>query len=206
MQTETLLTFLTTALLLAFVPGPDNLFVVTQAALRGRLAGLMVVLGLCTGLIVHTTAVALGVAALFQKSVLAFSFLKYAGAAYLAYLAWQAFRTKPIRYSTIETNNVRMRFYLKGILMNLTNPKVSIFFLAFLPQFVDHQAGQISLQLFILGGLFIIVTLVTFGSMSFFAALAGSRIIQSVKAQKIMNKIASVIFLGLAVKLATTNR
>lgn len=133
MQTETLLTFLTTALLQAFVPGPDNLFVVTQAALRGRLAGLMVVLGLCTGLIVHTTAVALGVAALFQKSVLAFSFLKYAGAAYLTYLSWQAFRTKPIRYSTIATNNVRMRFYLKGILMNLTNPKVSIFFLAFLP-------------------------------------------------------------------------
>lgn len=207
MPVETLLAFTATALFLAFVPGPDNVFVMTQSAIRGRRAGLTVVLGLCTGLIVHTTAVALGVAVIFQKSQLAFSLLKYAGAAYLAYLAWQAFRAKP---SAPEVNasatREDARLYFRGILMNITNPKVSIFFLAFLPQFVNQQAGYVTLQLFALGGLFIVSTLIAFSAMAWFAAKAGARFGQSVRGQQVMNKIAGVVFLGLAVKLATTQR
>ena len=89
---ETLLTFFAASVLLAIAPGPDNIFVLTQSALRGKSAGLFVMLGLCTGLIVHSTAVALGVAVIFQTSALAFSALKFIGAGYLLYLAWQAFR------------------------------------------------------------------------------------------------------------------
>ena len=88
---STVVLFFSAAILLALAPGPDNIFVLTQAALRGKAAGIFVTLGLCTGLIVHTTAVALGVAAIFQASMLAFNLLKYIGAAYLLYLAWQAF-------------------------------------------------------------------------------------------------------------------
>lgn len=207
MPVETLLAFTATALFLAFVPGPDNVFVMTQSAIRGRRAGLTVVLGLCTGLIVHTTAVALGVAIIFQKSQLAFSLLKYAGAAYLAYLAWQAFRAKA-SVPDANGNAARedARLYFRGILMNITNPKVSIFFLAFLPQFVNQQAGHVTLQLFALGGLFILSTLIAFTAMAWFAAKAGARFGQSVRAQQVMNKIAGVVFLGLAVKLATTQR
>ena len=207
MPVETLLAFTATALFLAFVPGPDNVFVMTQSAIRGRRAGLTVVLGLCTGLIVHTTAVALGVAVIFQKSQLAFSLLKYAGAAYLAYLAWQAFRAKasaPDANGNAAREDARL--YFRGILMNITNPKVSIFFLAFLPQFVNQQAGHVTLQLFALGGLFILSTLIAFTAMAWFAAKAGARFGQSVRAQQVMNKIAGVVFLGLAVKLATTQR
>ncbi|HAT2205439.1 TPA: LysE family translocator [Kluyvera intermedia] len=179
----------------------------TQAALRGRRAGLTITLGLCTGLIVHTTAVALGVAVIFQQSELAFSLLKYAGAAYLAWLAWLAFRAKPTAADS-RAGSVRegTRLYLRGILMNITNPKVSIFFLAFLPQFVDKHAGHVTLQMFALGGLFIVATLFAFSLMALFAASAGARFGQSAAAQKVMNKIAGVVFLGLALKLATTQR
>ncbi|MBV8871970.1 MAG: LysE family translocator [Metakosakonia sp.] len=207
MPIDTVFAFLAAALFLAFVPGPDNLFVMTQAALRGRRAGLTITLGLCTGLIVHTTAVALGVAVIFQQSELAFSLLKYAGAAYLTWLAWQAFRAKPT-VADGRAGPVRegARLYLRGILMNITNPKVSIFFLAFLPQFVDKQAGHVTLQMFALGGLFIVATLFAFSLMALFAASAGARFGQSAMAQKVMNKMAGVVFLGLALKLATTQR
>ncbi len=207
MSIDTVFAFLAAALFLAFVPGPDNLFVMTQAALRGRRAGLNITLGLCTGLIVHTTAVALGVAVIFQQSELAFSLLKYAGAAYLTWLAWLAFRAKPTAAKS-STGPVRegARLYLRGIVMNITNPKVSIFFLAFLPQFVDKQAGHVTLQMFALGGLFIIATLIAFSLMALFAASAGARFGQSPAAQKVMNKIAGVVFLGLALKLATAER
>lgn len=207
MSIDTVFAFLAAALFLAFVPGPDNLFVMTQAALRGRRAGLTITLGLCTGLIVHTTAVALGVAVIFQQSELAFSLLKYAGAAYLTWLAWLAFRAKPTAAKS-STGPVRegARIYLRGIVMNITNPKVSIFFLAFLPQFVDKQAGHVTLQMFALGGLFIIATLIAFSLMALFAASAGARFGQSPAAQKVMNKIAGVVFLGLALKLATAER
>ncbi|MCL5501224.1 LysE family translocator [Escherichia coli] len=207
MSIDTVFAFLAAALFLAFVPGPDNLFVMTQAALRGRRAGLTITLGLCTGLIAHTTAVALGVAVIFQQSELAFRLLKYAGAAYLTWLAWLAFRAKPTAAKS-STGPVRegARLYLRGIVMNITNPKVSIFFLAFLPQFVDKQAGHVTLQMFALGGLFIIATLIAFSLMALFAASAGARFGQSPAAQKVMNKIAGVVFLGLALKLATAER
>jgi threonine/homoserine/homoserine lactone efflux protein len=98
---QTNLVFLGAALLLAFAPGPDNLFVLIQSASQGRKAGIFVVLGLCTGLVVHTTAVALGLAAVFAASAAAFTVLKFVGAAYLAYLAWQAYRA-PATLQTIE--------------------------------------------------------------------------------------------------------
>lgn len=182
----------------------------TQAALRGRKAGLLVVLGLCTGLIVHTTAVALGIAVIFQKSQLAFSLLKYAGSAYLVYLAWQAFRAKPMTDRDDENSKNAIgdggKLYLRGILMNITNPKVSIFFLAFLPQFVDRQAGYVSLQLSALGGIFILATLLAFSLMTVFAASVGAKVGQSPRVQKNMNRLAGAVFLGLAAKLATTER
>lgn len=210
MPIDTLLGFLAAALLLAFAPGPDNVFVMTQSAVRGRRAGFAVILGLCTGLVAHTTAVALGVAVLFQQSQLAFNLLKYAGSAYLLYLAWQAFRARPEPPSAAppaaSAGADDRRFYLRGIVMNITNPKVSIFFLAFLPQFVDRQAGHVTLQLFALGGLFILATLVAFGAMAMFAASAGKRLGQSPSAQRVMNRLAGAAFLGLAVRLAVTER
>ncbi|MBU4235666.1 MAG: LysE family translocator, partial [Proteobacteria bacterium] len=155
LSTETIITFFTTSLLLALAPGPDNIFVLTLSILRGRLAGIIVILGLCTGLIIHSSAVALGVAVIFQISTVAFSLLKLIGAGYLVYLAWQAFRAaaKKIQSNSDEEVNY-WKLYNRGIIMNITNPKVSIFFLAFLPQFVDPSRGLVSLQILLLGCLF----------------------------------------------------
>lgn len=207
MSAETILAFLGAALILAFVPGPDNVFVLTNSAIRGRAAGFTIVLGLCTGLLVHTTAVALGVAALFQTSQVAFNVLKYAGALYLVYLAWNAFRApaEEIEQAADKTKTFR-DFYFRGVIMNITNPKVSIFFLTFLPQFVNQNAGNVTLQLLALGGLFILATIFAFGLIAIFAAGIGSRLTRSTTAQTVMNKVAGVVFLGLALRLATTQR
>ena len=148
---DTQLLFLTTALLLALAPGPDNLFVMAQAAQHGARAGLLVTAGLCTGILFHTGAVALGLAALFAASRLAFTLLTFAGAAYLLWLAWQSFRAGGSETGDAATVPLSAgRLYRRGVIMNLSNPKVSIFFLAFLPQFADPARGPLAPQLLLL--------------------------------------------------------
>ncbi len=204
---ETLLTFSTASVLLALAPGPDNIFVLTQSSVFGRRAGFLVTLGLCTGLIAHSMAVALGVAVIFQRSAAAFAALKYLGAGYLVYLAWQAFHASATRIQTERRGEAKLfALYGRGIIMNLTNPKVSIFFLAFLPQFADPSRGSISVQILLLGGVFILATIVVFGSIAFLAGTLGQWLHRSDRVQGIMNKVAGAVFLGLALKLATTTR
>ena len=206
-ETTPLLLFFSTALLLALAPGPDNLFVLTQAAIKGRLVGLVVTLGLCTGLVVHTSAVALGVAAIFQTSAMAFTLLKFAGAGYLLWLAWGAFRAgaAPLEAGAAGETSLR-RFYLRGILMNITNPKVSIFFLAFLPQFTHPERGHLPVQMAVLGGLFILATLVVFGAISLLAGGLGQWLRRSTRVQQWLNRATGIIFATLAIKLAMANR
>ena len=202
-----LVLFVSASLLLALAPGPDNIFVLTQSAVKGKLVGLVVTLGLCTGLLVHTSAVAMGVAALFQASATAFTLLKFLGAAYLLYLAWGAFRAGAASIEGKEGQELSLRrYYLRGIIMNVTNPKVSIFFLAFLPQFTHPDRGHLPLQMFILGGLFILATLIVFGAISLLAAILGHWLRRSDWAQKWLNRAAGTIFAGLALKLATASR
>jgi len=204
---ETLLAFFAASVLLALAPGPDNIFVLTQSSLYGRRAGLAVTCGLCTGLIGHSTAVALGVAVIFQRSATAFSALKFIGAAYLVYLAWQAFRASAARIETEGRGEANLRkLYGRGIIMNLTNPKVSIFFLAFLPQFADPSRGPIWLQLLLLGGVFILSTILVFGGIALLAGTLGQWLQRSDRVQGIMNKVAGAVFVALALKLATTTR
>jgi threonine/homoserine/homoserine lactone efflux protein len=207
LSVATVLTFFTTSVLLALAPGPDNIFVLTQSALRGKGPGLMVMLGLCTGLIGHTLAVALGVALIFQTSAMAFSVLKYIGAAYLVYLACQAFRAAAEKIQGEAEGSINYRkLYCRGIIMNITNPKVSVFFLAFLPQFADPARGPVALQLFQLGGLFILATILVFGGIALLAGTLGQWLNQSDRSQKVLNKIAGTVFIGLALKLATTEK
>ena len=202
-----LLMFFTTSILLALTPGPDNLFVMTQAAQQGRRAGLLVTLGLCTGLLFHTAAVTMGLAALFAASTVAFTVLKFTGAAYLLYLAWLSFRAGTENSPSAAAERLSSAaLYRRGIIMNITNPKVSIFFLAFLPQFADPAKGHLSAQLLLLGGVFIIATVIVFGVISILAGVFGERFRQSAFAQKVLNRAAGAIFTGLAAKLALVQR
>ncbi len=199
--------FFAASLLLALAPGPDNIFVLSQSAMHGRVAGLAVTAGLCTGLVVHTTAVALGVAVIFQTSALAFSLLKYAGAAYLVWLAWQALRAPAGNPSTEDGPALSLcRLYGRGIVMNVTNPKVSIFFLAFLPQFTDPARGPVWAQVMLLGGLFIAGTVLVFGAVALLAGTLGRWLMRSPRAGTVINRLAGLVFIGLALKLATAER
>jgi len=204
---ETLATFFMASLLLGLAPGPDNIFVLTQSALRGKAAGLLVTLGLCTGLVVHTSAVAFGVAVIFQASAIAFTVLKLLGAGYLLYLAWQAFRASAERISAGGQHQLsHAALYRRGVIMNITNPKVSIFFLAFLPQFADPARGPLTLQMLMLGGVFIVSTILVFGSIALLAGSIGQWLNRSPRIQLWMNRTAGIVFVGLALKLATVNR
>jgi threonine/homoserine/homoserine lactone efflux protein len=204
---QTALAFFGVSLLLGITPGPDNIFVMLQSATYGRRAGLWVVLGLCLGLVVHTTAIALGLAAVFAASAAAFVVLKLAGAAYLAYLAWQALRAPVSDASGTPAAALRPQQLLaRGVFMNLSNPKVVFFFLAFLPQFVDPARGSVALQLGQLGAIFILATLVAFGAISYFAAGLGQRLRGSPRAQQWMNRAAAGVFAALALRLAVAQR
>jgi len=199
--------FFFASVVIIFAPGPDNIFVLTKSALHGRTAGLIATLGICTGLMVHTAAVAFGVAAIFQTSALAFNFLKILGVLYLLYLAWQLFRTGEIRQSQNRKAGIAgIQLYTRGVLMNVTNPKVAILFLAFLPQFVDPARGSLIIQTLILGALFIVVTFTVFGLIALSAGFMGTRLKSSKRAQDVLNRIVGTAFVGLAIKLATTDR
>ncbi len=201
------LTFFATSVLLALSPGPDNVFVLLHSAVHGRRAGLLVVLGLCTGLLFHTAAVALGLAALFAASAAAFTVLKLLGAAYLVWLAWGAWNA-PVGIHD-EASSAPMsaaQTYGRGVLMNITNPKVAVFFLAFLPQFADPARGPVALQIIALGAVFIAAALLTFSTIAWFAAGFGQVFKRSLRAQRALNRIASVVFVGLALRLATAQR
>ena len=204
---DTLATFFMAAVLLGLAPGPDNIFVLTQSALRGKVAGLLVTLGLCTGLVVHTSAVAFGVAVIFQASAMAFTALKLFGAGYLLYLAWRAFRASSEAITAGKHSELSYAtLYRRGIIMNVTNPKVSIFFLAFLPQFADPGRGPLSIQMLLLGGVFIVSTIIVFGGIALLAGAIGLWLNRSPRTQVIMNRVAGTVFLGLAVKLAMVKR
>jgi threonine/homoserine/homoserine lactone efflux protein len=202
---DTLAAFFAASLLLGLAPGPDNIFVLTQSALYGRAAGLAVMLGLCTGLLVHTGAVALGVAALVRASALAFTALKLGGAAYLLVLAWQAFHAGAADlHPARAVARTRRQLYRRGIIMNVTNPKVSIFFLAFLPQFADPQRGPVALQIVLLGGVFIVATVLVFGGVALAAGALGEWLARSPAVLRVMNRVAALVFAALAVSLAAS--
>ncbi len=199
------------AVLLALSPGPDNLFVITLSALRGVRAGLWVVLGLCSGLIVHTLAVAWGVAALFAASATAFTVLKLLGAAYLLYLAWGAWRAPasvPDETGGAATLPAMAppQAWLRGVIMNLTNPKVILFFLAFLPQFSNPARGSVAVQTFLLGLIFIVAAGLTFSILALLAGGIGQKLQRSARAQRWLNRSASVVFVGMAAKLLVSQR
>lgn len=206
---DTLLAFFGIAIVLALTPGPDNLFVLMQSALWGRSAGMCVVLGLCTGVLGHTAAVAIGLAAIFATSTYAFTVLKLAGAAYLAYLAWQALRARggPVGAER-PTAMAPGALYRRGVIMSLTNPKVLLFFFAFLPQFTSPKPeyGSVGLQTAVLGVIFMVAALLIFSTIAFFSGAFGQLLQRSPAATRWLNRVTGVVFLGLAIRLATASR
>jgi len=203
MPLDVLLAFLGVAFLIGIAPGPDNIFVLTQSAIAGSRAGILVTLGLCTGILIHTTAVAFGVAAVFAASALAFTLLKITGAAYLLFLAYKAFREPT---GPMELGRTRVLSsgepYRRGIILNLTNPKIIIFFLALLPQFADPARGPLAPQVLLLGVCFVGTTVIVFFSIALLSGRIGALLRRSGRAQRVLNLSTAAVFVGLAARLA----
>jgi threonine/homoserine/homoserine lactone efflux protein len=181
---------------LTLMPGPDILFVITQGIRRGKKAGIVFCLGLCTGLLFHITAVALGVSALVQGSPAAFSLLKVAGAAYLFYLGIKAFvrrNESTFQLSGSERKEER-HLYRRGILMNVLNPKVILFFLSFLPGFVDVNRGNPALQICFLGLLFILQAFVIFSTVAILASQLTNLLMGNPRAAFWVNIVTALIY------------
>ncbi|MEJ2407001.1 MAG: LysE family translocator [Candidatus Thiodiazotropha sp.] len=198
---ELLLPYIAASTLLCLAPGPDNLFVLTHSARYGYRGGWQVILGLCTGLLVHTSLVAWGLAALLYAYPIALHLIQWAGALYLLVLAWQALfgDHSESPNQALETRGIML--YRRGIIMNLSNPKISLFFLAFLPQFVANSSLPVAWQLMFLGGVFILITLLTFGSIAYLAGILGQWLNRSPGIRLWLDRISGLVFVAIALNL-----
>jgi threonine/homoserine/homoserine lactone efflux protein len=180
-MTEILFSFVVATLVLAISPGPDNIFVLTQSIVNGKKFGLATVFGLMTGCIIHTTLVAFGVSTIIKENENLFLFIKILGAGYLLYLAFQVYKSdaKIIIFTKNVPQKTTWQLFKKGFLMNVLNPKVTIFFLAFFPQFLYSETVSTVLQFYVLGGLFILTSFIVFSSI----AILGGRISTALKSQ-----------------------
>jgi len=174
MELGLILSFTGASILLSFMPGPDNIFVLTESITKGQKNGIAISVGLCLGVLIHTFAAATGLSIILQNSAVAFSIIKYLGAAYLLYLAYLALNdqqpTLELEKNTVKEEVNNLSLIRKGFLMNVLNPKVSLFFIAFLPQFVSHDGYNMTIQMIILGLIFMIQALIIFSSIAILAS------------------------------------
>lgn len=191
--------FVAASLVLAVAPGPDNLFVLVQSSLFGAKAGLLVVSGLISGLVLQTLAAALGVAAVVAANPALFWAIRILGAAYLLYLAFMSWRHPVSDAARPAEKMSNAALWRRGAIMNVTNPKVQIFFLAFFPQFVTKGAGsaQTALEMTILGVTFMAATALVFGLIALGAGSIADRM-RTPRVQFWLNRTAAVIFTALA--------
>jgi threonine/homoserine/homoserine lactone efflux protein len=208
-STGHLLAFALASFALIVVPGPSVLFVVSRAVTLGRRAGLATVVGNATGLYIQVMAVSLGVGAIVEQSIAAFTILKLAGAAYLIYLGVQAIRhCRSLAQAlnvTIEPKATR-RILLDGFVVGISNPKAIILFAAILPQFIDRPAGHVPLQLFLLGLVSIAIALVSDGMWAVAAGTARSWLARSPRRLELLGGSGGLVMIGLGARLAFTSR
>ncbi|MCT4589246.1 MAG: LysE family translocator [Carboxylicivirga sp.] len=166
MELELLISFIGASVLLTLMPGPDNIFVLTESITKGQRNGIAISIGLCSGILIHTFAAATGLSIIIQKSAIAFSVIKYLGAAYLFYLAILATKDKKPIIALSSDQSFKpssfMKLIRKGFFMNVLNPKVSLFFIAFLPQFISKSGIDQSYQMLALGTVFMIQAIFIF--------------------------------------------
>ena len=207
MELGLVLSFLGASIILSLMPGPDNIFVLTESLTKGQRNGIAISIGLCSGILIRTLAAATGLSSIIQKSALAFSIIKYFGAAYLFYLAFQALKEgQPILRLESNTSDKKtgdLALIRKGFLMNILNPKVSLFFIAFLPQFISSNGYNITLQMIILGLIFMLQAIIIFCAI---AMLSGrlTKYVNSPRFWKITkwSKISVLSILGLSLALS----
>jgi threonine/homoserine/homoserine lactone efflux protein len=202
-----LLAFAIASLALIVIPGPSVLFVIGRSLALGRAGGLLSVLGNALGMLPLVVAVALGIGALVAQSIVVFTIIKFAGAAYLVYLGVQAIRHRrhaAVTHEAVGARRPRTRILLEGFVVGLTNPKSLVFFVAVLPQFVDYSGGWIAAQMFELGTVFLVIALVCDSVWALVAGTARGWFGRSPKRVERMGTAGGVMMIGLGGVLALT--
>lgn len=209
---EQLLGFVAATIVCAVAPGPDNLSVLSLGLSRGRLAGMGFALGCGLGCLTHTLWSTLGVTAMLAASTTAFTIVKIAGAVYLFYLGVMALRSEGTKFDRTQfkqSGNSHdrglARFIIRGFIANAINPKVALFFLAFLPQFVNPQ-GDISLQMAILGIIFSSISICLFSLLGYFSGAIGIWLRSRANIGKWIDRFAGGLFIGLSIHLILSEK
>ncbi|MBB6498543.1 LysE family translocator [Pedobacter cryoconitis] len=202
-------TFLLTSILLNLTPGNDTIFILSRSIGQGRKAGIISAFGIGTGSIVHTTLAAFGLSIIIAKSILLFSIIKYAGAIYLLYIGYKMLTDK----SQLNMDKVAdkqsinyLKIYRDGIITNVLNPKVALFFIAFLPQFIDPTLKDTVLPFLTLGASFIITGTIWCLMLSIFATAIFAKLKGNKKVSTYINRICGLTLIGLGIKVALTNK
>lgn len=197
----TLLSFVAAAM-----PGPDNIYIASQGAARGFRAGFVATLGIMSGVMVHITIASAGLTTIFATSVAAFEVLRWLGVFYLCYLAFR------IALSVSSNQELQSRaanykqIFMQGLLTNLLNPKIIMFFLALLPQFINVENGNVPMQTAILGFIIMGTAFIVFNLVNLFVSYTSTMLVQSIKAQKIQNRVFATLLGGSALLLAFADR
>jgi threonine/homoserine/homoserine lactone efflux protein len=199
----TLAVFAAAAIALLVIPGPAVLYIVAQSIEHGRAAGLVSMLGVQVGGLVHVAAAALGLSALLLQSATAFNVVKFAGAAYLVFLGLRKLLARERFETTSERPPRRLdRLYRQGIVVNVLNPKTALFFFAFLPQFVDVEAGSVGLQIFVLGIVFLLLAVVSDGMYALAAGTASDWLRENPRFLRAERWVSGTVLVGLGVTAA----
>ncbi|HDX9689165.1 MULTISPECIES: LysE family translocator [Bacillus cereus group] len=196
--------FLLTGILLNLIPGADTMYIVGRSISQGRKAGVYSVFGIITGSLVHTLLVAFGLSIILTKSIVLFNTIKVIGVIYLVYLGIKMILDKTNVAFQASSNKLNIRkIYLQGLLTSLTNPKVSLFFIAFLPQFIDTKASG-PMPFIILGLTFTVTGLLWCLFIAYFSSYVTKKLRGNQKIGMILNKITGLIFIGMGLKLLQT--
>lgn len=198
---ETLLSFVIATSILAISPGPDNIFVLMQSMVNGKWFGIATVAGLISGCIIHTSLVAFGVSAILKENPNLFFIIKLFGALYLVYLAYKVFQSNSD--ISLDETNVPKKSYIdlfkQGFIMNVLNPKVTIFFLAFFPGFLFSDTMSNTKQFFVLGFLFMLVSFIIFSTIAFLAGTIAKQLEHNTKVMFYLKWLQIIVFIGIAV-------
>jgi threonine/homoserine/homoserine lactone efflux protein len=201
---EKLTLFILSSLALLVVPGPAVLYIVTRSLSQGRVAGVVSMLGVNSGALVHTIAAALGLSAILVSSALAFNIVKFAGAAYLIYLGIRQFFTKGALENIELKRDSLSKIYTQGVIVSVLNPKLALFFFAFLPQFIDPTRGSAALQMLGLGLLFVVLAACSDGLYAMLSSQLGRWLQRNPRFAQRQKYVTGSVYMGLGVTAALT--
>ena len=197
---ENLISFSIASLLLALSPGPDNIYVIAQSLANGTKSGIATTAGLVAGCLFHTTLLAFGVSAIITASETVFYGIKVVGALYLLYLAYQVFKSdSKISLTSNAPKKTNFQLFKQGVIMNIVNPKVMIFFLAFFPGFLWDETGNTVLQFYILGSVFMLMAFFAFSTLAVLAGYFSSLLNEFNVVSVFLKWLQIIVFIGIAV-------